>query len=185
MSAMKKADGADLILGPPLDGRTCGGCTLCCFLPEINTPELQKPAAQLCRNCTGGGCSIYDHRPEICRDWHCAWRRVGAMPEAARPDLIGVMFELAQPAAPRSILHKLYVRGIAVGSWKDFEHPDATRAIAHFRTLTLPLWLCFGDRMTLAHPAPEIAHCLLGPAPAPTEAIAQEVQRWRTIFEPL
>lgn len=185
MTDATKPDGADLILGPPMDNRGCGGCTLCCILPEIRAPELQKPAGERCRHCDGGGCTIYQRRPEICRDWNCAWRRVRALPDTARPDLIGVMFELAQPAAPRSILHKLYVRGIAVNSWEDFNHPDALRAIAHFRTLTLPLWLCFGDRMTLAHPAPEIAHCLLHAAPAPTKAIAQEALRWRTVFEPL
>jgi hypothetical protein len=55
-----------------LPGRSCGTCTLCCRLPEID--ELSKPANEWCVNCVAGkGCAIYDDRPKLCRDFLCFW----------------------------------------------------------------------------------------------------------------
>jgi hypothetical protein len=55
-----------------LGNRSCGTCTLCCRLPEID--ELSKPANAWCLNCTAGqGCAIYDDRPQLCRDFLCSW----------------------------------------------------------------------------------------------------------------
>lgn len=52
--------------------RSCGTCTLCCRLPEID--QLSKPANTLCVNCVmGKGCFIYEDRPDLCRDFLCAW----------------------------------------------------------------------------------------------------------------
>lgn len=52
--------------------RTCGTCTLCCRLPEIE--EFDKPANAWCENCVEGqGCAIYDERPQLCRDFLCQW----------------------------------------------------------------------------------------------------------------
>ena len=55
-------------------GRSCGDCSLCCKLPQID--ELDKPAGVWCRHCVpgrGGGCQIYDTRPVPCRVFHCSW----------------------------------------------------------------------------------------------------------------
>jgi len=54
-----------------IDGRSCGTCTLCCRLPEIDL--FDKPADVWCTNCTGTGCSIYADRPSVCRDFLCLW----------------------------------------------------------------------------------------------------------------
>ncbi|WP_283193004.1 hypothetical protein [Rhizobium sp. AN80A] len=55
-----------------METRSCGACTLCCRLPEIEL--LSKPANAPCVNCvTGQGCRIYDDRPDLCRDFLCAW----------------------------------------------------------------------------------------------------------------
>jgi uncharacterized protein len=52
--------------------RTCGTCTLCCRLPDID--ELSKPANEWCTNCVDGvGCTIYESRPQTCRDFLCLW----------------------------------------------------------------------------------------------------------------
>ncbi|HEV7317701.1 MAG TPA: hypothetical protein VGO04_03710 [Ensifer sp.] len=57
----------------PLAARSCGTCTLCCRLPDIDA--LDKPANAWCRHCTKGqGCRIYDDRPQLCRDFFCLWR---------------------------------------------------------------------------------------------------------------
>ncbi|MDM9625807.1 hypothetical protein QTL95_07865 [Rhizobium sp. S152] len=56
----------------PLPNHTCGTCTLCCRLPEIQ--EFDKPANAWCENCAEGqGCAIYDERPQLCRDFLCQW----------------------------------------------------------------------------------------------------------------
>lgn len=56
----------------PQTPRTCGTCTLCCRLPDID--ELSKPANEWCSHCTDGiGCTIYPNRPQTCRDFLCLW----------------------------------------------------------------------------------------------------------------
>lgn len=58
----------------PLADRSCGKCMLCCKLPEIDDPDLKKPALQWCSHCSPGkGCQIYDRRPQTCRDYFCLW----------------------------------------------------------------------------------------------------------------
>ena len=53
-------------------GRSCGTCTLCCRLPEIE--EFGKDADEWCSNCVAGkGCTIYSARPKLCRDFYCRW----------------------------------------------------------------------------------------------------------------
>ena len=53
-------------------GRSCGSCTLCCRLPDIDL--FDKPANEWCRHCIAGkGCSIYADRPSVCRDFLCLW----------------------------------------------------------------------------------------------------------------
>jgi hypothetical protein len=57
---------------PAVGARTCGTCTLCCRLPEID--YFSKPANAWCPNCVAGhGCTIYDQRPQLCRDFLCSW----------------------------------------------------------------------------------------------------------------
>jgi hypothetical protein len=58
----------------PAQGRSRGQCSLCCKLSFIEAP-LNKPAGIWCQHCRPGkgGCSIYDERPEPCRDFLCLW----------------------------------------------------------------------------------------------------------------
>lgn len=53
--------------------RSCGECSLCCKLAKI--VELDKPEGVWCRHCAPGrgGCTIYETRPPVCRNWHCLW----------------------------------------------------------------------------------------------------------------
>lgn len=54
-------------------GRECGACTMCCWLLRIEA--LDKPEQTLCRHCeAGAGCTVYDTRPEACREFYCGWR---------------------------------------------------------------------------------------------------------------
>jgi hypothetical protein len=72
-------------------GRDCGDCTVCCTALTINKPEIQKKSGLTCKNCTSGGCAIYETRYPICRGYFCAWRNVDIFDEGWRPDKSGVM----------------------------------------------------------------------------------------------
>jgi hypothetical protein len=72
-------------------GRECGACTVCCTVPTINKPEIQKLSGATCRHCTAAGCAIYETRPPICRSYYCAWRTVEIFDDGWRPDKSGVM----------------------------------------------------------------------------------------------
>ena len=72
------------------EARSCGDCTVCCIVPGIDTPQIQKITGAVCRNCGDGGCAIYETRPRACREFSCAWLD-GALDEGWRPDLSGVL----------------------------------------------------------------------------------------------
>ncbi len=78
---------------PPIPGRDCGSCTVCCTLMAIDKPEMQKQAGVACRHCAAG-CTIYDTRPSLCRDYFCGWRQLPILDDSWRPDRSGVFVEL-------------------------------------------------------------------------------------------
>lgn len=71
----------------------CGTCTLCCTL--LTVKDIDKPAGMECEHCTGDACSIYDERPQGCRDFCCAYSQMEQVNIALRPDNCGVVFEKA------------------------------------------------------------------------------------------
>jgi hypothetical protein len=94
----------------PVAGRTCGDCAMCCKLLVI--PELDKPYNTWCTHCTNHtNCSIYDTRPQRCRDFYChfmlsdlgeEWRpSKSRMVVTAHPDRMLVMVDPARPDAWR------------------------------------------------------------------------------------
>jgi hypothetical protein len=74
-------------------GRECGACTVCCVVPGIDTHEIQKRSGAVCRNCSGGGCAIYESRPKACREFFCAWMEMEDLDAEWRPDLSGVFLQ--------------------------------------------------------------------------------------------
>lgn len=175
------ASGPDL---PLVAGRICGTCTACCLLPTIDTPELKKPPGVLCPHCTGTACGIYERRPQPCRTFHCLWRRIAQMPDAMRPDRIGVMFSIEQVAPPRNPFERLYVVGRAIASLADFETPGARAAIDMFVGLNnIPVWLSHAGERRLLHPGPDLRDAILAPDPPPP-ALAAAVRHWRGLLAP-
>ena len=56
------------------ESRQCGACTACCH-----------------------GCTIYERRPKVCRDWMCMWREFPSLfDESWRPDRSGVLMRMAE-----------------------------------------------------------------------------------------
>lgn len=71
--------------------RPCGECTACCkghlkstIHGNIMTPE--KPCIFLVKE----KCSIYENRPEVCRNYFCAWSQ-GILDHDMRPDKCGLL----------------------------------------------------------------------------------------------
>ena len=67
----------------------CGDCTACCTLSVV--PEINKRAWEKCTHCVNNGCSIYEKRPQLCKDFECAYLQ-GGKDIKFRPDKCGVMF---------------------------------------------------------------------------------------------
>ena len=92
-------------------GRSCGTCTLCCRLPDIDL--FDKPANVWCRHCVAGkGCSIYADRPSVCRDFLCLWMTDAGFAEIWEPSRSHMM---------------VYRQGPQITVLVDPDHPDIWR----------------------------------------------------------
>jgi len=82
-------------------GRSCGSCNVCCVVPTIDEPALQKLPGYRCHNALpSGACAIYERRPRTCRDFFCGWRRLEWIGERLKPDASGVFVRLAAEEKP-------------------------------------------------------------------------------------
>lgn len=139
--------------GRAAPGRACGGCTVCCRILAI--APLAKPAGVLCRHSTGTACGIYAERPEACARWDCLWRRIGALPDALRPDRSGVVFSLENRAPTADGPEGACIVGRAVDGAQAFSRWEAVEAFAMFiREGSLPVWKALDDTAILLHPGP-------------------------------
>lgn len=67
--------------------RECGECTVCCINLRIEEENFKKQAGTPCPHLIEKkGCNIYPERPEVCRNWFCAWRYMPQLGEEWRPD---------------------------------------------------------------------------------------------------
>ena len=71
--------------------RKCNDCTVCCTVTRV--PEFKKPEYVLCDYCCGHSCTIYEKRPQSCKDFECAWLQ-GDMSDDMRPNISHVMIEI-------------------------------------------------------------------------------------------
>lgn len=80
-------------------GRSCGACNVCCVVPAIDEPALQKLPGCRCHNALpNGACAIYETRPRSCREFFCGWRRLKWIREELRPDVSGVFVTVVSEA---------------------------------------------------------------------------------------
>lgn len=76
-----------------IEDRTCGACFACCKILNIDSGTLKKAADVLCPNYQHGtGCTIYEKRPEQCKQWFCVWRFDDVLPDDYSPDKINIAF---------------------------------------------------------------------------------------------
>ena len=71
--------------------RECGDCQLCCEV--FGVEELNKGPLVKCKHQSDTGCVIHPTRPPECRNYQCLWKSDESIPEAQRPDKIGVVIE--------------------------------------------------------------------------------------------
>lgn len=169
------------LLGPVLDGRSCGDCTACCTVLTVDTPDFKKPGETPCANLCAAGCSIHPVRPTICRTWFCAWRRVAGMPEEARPDRSGLLVSINFSREPRNCFEGVSINVRLLAGSRAIENGMAGRVLDSLCDQLVPVWFSDGSRKMLMHPDSEVAqHVLAGTrAPAP---IRDEVAAWRARY---
>jgi len=90
----------------------CGDCTACCeslgfthkeyeliYPPikeqraEIDALGIEFPFGSVCNKTCESGCSIYESRPQICREFECSFYKYEDMQEKYRPSICGFLGE--------------------------------------------------------------------------------------------
>src|SRR5215831_5876594 len=96
---------ADVVSLAKAAGRSCGDCALCCRLLDV--PEAGKPRNDWCPHCNHHGCKIYESRPQICRDYTCAWLVNKSYPDYWKPSECGMIVDFgeAEGALPALLIH--------------------------------------------------------------------------------
>ncbi len=92
--------------------RDCGDCNVCCTLMPV--PQLDKPSGVDCKHWDGkregGGCTVYETRPEVCREWACIWRSGSNLLEPGdRPDKLGIMLDTMRQVPGKPIVEAILV----------------------------------------------------------------------------
>ncbi|HTH97299.1 MAG TPA: hypothetical protein VL574_07750 [Stellaceae bacterium] len=171
-------------LGPLVSGRSCGECTACCSVPEIDFPELKKPARVLCQHSSGTGCGIYDHRPAGCRDFYCVWRHIEAMPDRTRPDQLGMMFVLRAEDRPKTVFENLYIVGWPVETPDVMSKPDVQRSLAMFARDIFPVFVQWEGQSTLLYPDKTLAWAITDMDAVRDPALKARADKWLRDYAP-
>lgn len=174
----------DLVMGPAIAARACGDCVACCQVLNIDEPDMVKPADHLCMHCTGKGCGVYASRPLVCREWDCAWRRIGSMPLETRPDHLGVLFTIDRQADPRTPFDHLYFVGRATGDPEALHKVATTDVAAMLAHGPLPIFVTWGERREMIFPRAALAAAILDPLGDHDPALVAEGKVWMAAFEP-
>ena len=166
------------LLGPVLDHRSCGECTVCCTNLKVDTPELKKQAGVPCTHLGAAGCGIYAARPPICRTWFCAWRRVESMAEDTRPERSGRLVVVNFVREPRNCFERLSITVRLLPGSTAIADGTAGKVLDSLCGRLVPVWFSDGSRQLLMHPDQEVAHHVLAGTRAPRH-LRQEVAAWR------
>lgn len=166
------------LLGPVLPNRACGDCTACCTILTVDTPEFQKPPGIPCLHLGAQGCSIHADRPHICRTWFCAWRRVAALPDAARPDRSGILVSLDFVREPRNCFEGVSILVRMEPGSDAITNGMAATILDALCDQLIPVWFSDGSKKMLMHPDNNVASLVLSGDPAPAH-LKGEVAAWR------
>jgi Fe-S-cluster containining protein len=65
--------------------RECGECTVCCTWLVGDAYGHEFGNGKSCKFLCENGCSVHKARPQVCRNYFCAWAQE-LLPEEMRPD---------------------------------------------------------------------------------------------------
>jgi hypothetical protein len=170
------------LLGPVLDDRVCGDCTVCCTVLKVDTPDLKKSAGVPCVHQCSNGCGIHDVRPKICRTWFCAWRRVASMPDGARPDRSGIVVSLNFVQEPQNWLEAVSINVRALAGSDAIENGMAATILDSLCDQLVPVWFSDGAKKMLMHPEDDVARLVISGGRAPAH-LQDEVAAWRKRYK--
>ena len=89
----------------PDKGKTCGTCTLCCKLFDVDWLEKPKLPGKWCHHCQPGkGCAIWQNLPQKCADYFCVWRIDPVLSPEWRPDQARFILTHAHQEAPLTVV---------------------------------------------------------------------------------
>ena len=83
-----------------VEGRSCGECSVCCVVLNVDTKEFQKLPGVPCTHLCSSGCSIHATRYRVCHEYHCGWRQLNSLGEDWRPDKSGVLIDFQTDELP-------------------------------------------------------------------------------------
>lgn len=121
--------------------RTCRDCGLCCT--HMAVKELDKPVGVRCVHLRGTRCSRYETRPQICREFECAWLQGAPCPKPARDHVIAI--EAIMPHGNGISVHYAGKPTAHAKRWIDL----AARRVVVF--------LINGNKRTIKGPAPLVS----------------------------
>jgi hypothetical protein len=89
----------------PDPAKSCGTCTLCCKLFDVDWLEKPKPAGRWCHHCQPGrGCAIWQNVPARCADYYCVWRLDPALGPEWKPERARFIMTHAHQDAPLALV---------------------------------------------------------------------------------
>lgn len=104
--------------------RSCGECSVCCVVLNVDTKEFQKLPGVPCGHlCNPGGCGVHATRYEVCREYHCSWRYLAALGEDWRPDRSGVLIDFQMDDLPPQYMKRPGIRLTLVDKKKALRRP--------------------------------------------------------------
>jgi Fe-S-cluster containining protein len=173
-----EADLETILLGPVLADRACGDCAACCTVLKMDAPDFKKPAGIACEHLASHGCGIHAARPDICRSWFCAWRRVADLPDQARPDRSGLLVSLNFEREPRNCFEGVSINVRALPGNDAIENGMAATVLDRMCDGLVPVWFSDGAKKMLMHPEHDVASLVISGEPAPPH-LQDEVAAWR------
>jgi hypothetical protein len=177
-----EADLETMLLGPVLADRACGDCVACCTVLTVDTPDFSKPAGTPCTHLTSRGCGIHAVRPHICRTWFCAWRRVAALSDEARPDRSGILVSLDFVREPRNCFEGVSIVVRKLAGSDAIESGMAGTILDSLCDGLVAVWFTDGSKKMLMHPDNEVAGFVISGDPAPAH-LRDEVAAWRERYD--
>jgi len=111
----------------------CGECTLCCILlwiVEKNSFPLER-----CSDCDlNKGCTVYDNRPEECKNFNCSWRLDNNAHADMRPDKCHIIFEnLSEDIIFGTLDPNYIIDDLIIGQIRAFQNSGSSIVLQTFK----------------------------------------------------